>query len=243
VNRKIAIIMLSHAGYTVVTAADGREAIDSIRQADFDLVLMDVQMPVMDGVEATRRIRELAGKAGQLPVIAMTANAMSGARERYLAAGMDDYLTKPFMRDALLAVVARWIGGRATMPSETPAAVAAATAQPIIDEAALTALADSVAAALPGLIDAYLDGAGQMVAGIETATAAADFAAMAKIAHNLIATAGSFGARELQALATRLESASRAGTRSEALALAAEVGPAASRAAAALSGWLAARAA
>jgi HPt (histidine-containing phosphotransfer) domain-containing protein len=82
-----------------------------------------------------------------------------------------------------------------------------------------------------------------MVAGIETATAAADFAAMAKIAHNLIATAGSFGARELQALATRLESASRAGTRSEALALAAEVGPAASRAATALSGWLAARAA
>jgi signal transduction histidine kinase/CheY-like chemotaxis protein/HPt (histidine-containing phosphotransfer) domain-containing protein len=243
VNRKIAMIMLSQAGYAVVTAQDGREVVALLQREDFDLVLMDVQMPVMDGVEATQRIRDFPGKAARLPIIAITAHAMDGARERYLAAGMDDYLAKPFVRDALLAVMARWIGGRAAMPLQQPAAVAPAVAEPVIDEAALTALADSIPAALPGLIDAYLVGSADIVASIEAATSAADFAAMARAAHDLLATAGNFGARELQSLAGRLERASRAGRQSEALALATEVGATASRASTAMSSWLAARAA
>jgi signal transduction histidine kinase/ActR/RegA family two-component response regulator/HPt (histidine-containing phosphotransfer) domain-containing protein len=243
VNRKIATIMLSQAGYTVAVATDGREAVEAVCRNDFDLVLMDVQMPVMDGIEATQRIRQLAGVAARVPIVAMTAHALDDCRERCMAVGMDDYLTKPFARDDLLAVVRRWSGGHPIAKPESPAPVAAVSAAVLIDEVALTALADSVAVALPGLIDAYLVGSAQMVASIETATAGADFTALTKVAHDLIATAGNFGARELQSLATRLERASRAGAEAEALALAAEVGPAASRTATAMSIWLATRAA
>jgi PAS domain S-box-containing protein len=242
VNRKIATILLSQAGYAVVEALDGRAAFEAVRDGDFDLILMDVQMPVMDGIEATQRLRELAGKAGGLPVIAMTAHAMDGARERYLALGMDDYIAKPFARDELLAVVGRWIDGRAAASPEKPA-VAPVVASPVIDEDALDALSDSVAAALPELIEAFLDGATEMVASIEAATGSADFTALARAAHDLVGTAGNFGARELQSLAARLERASREGARTEALALAAEVGETASRTATAMSSWLAARAA
>jgi CheY-like chemotaxis protein len=204
---------------------------------------MDVQMPVMGGIEATQRIRQLAGAAAGVPIVAMTAHAMDDCRERCMAAGMDDYLAKPFARDDLLAIVRRWSGAHPIAKPESPAADVAVPAAVLIDEVALTAFADSVAVALPGLIDAYLVGSAQMAASIETATADADFMALAKAAHDLIATAGNFGARELQSLATRLERASRAGAEAEVLALAAEVGPAASRTAAAMSTWLAARAA
>jgi CheY-like chemotaxis protein len=187
-------------------------------------------------------LRELAGKAGDLPVIAMTAHAMDGARERYLAVGMDDYIAKPFARDELLAVVGRWIDGRAAAAPEKPAVAPVVTA-PVIDENALAALSDSVAAALPELIEAFLDGATEMVASIEAATGNADFAALARAAHDLVGTAGNFGARELQSLAARIERASREGASAEALALAAGVGETASRTATAMSSWLAARAA
>jgi signal transduction histidine kinase/CheY-like chemotaxis protein len=243
VNRKIAIIMLSQAGHTVVAAADGREAIDCLRQAEFDLVLMDVHMPVMGGVDATRRIRALGAKAPRLPIIAMTADAMDGARERYLAAGMDDYLVKPFARDDLLAIVMRWGGGHPATPPKELAAVAAVAAEPVIDEVALTALADSVAAALPDLIDAFLAGSAEMVASIDAAARSANYATLAYAAHDLVGMAGNFGARELQSLATLIERALREGSHFEALALAAEVGATGSRAAAAISSWLAARAA
>jgi PAS domain S-box-containing protein len=243
VNRKIAMILLSQAGYTVVAAADGREAVDLLGREEFALVLMDVQMPVMDGIEATRRVRELAGTAGQLPIVAMTAHAMDGARERYLAAGMDDYLAKPFVRETLLAIVARWIGGRPEVSLDRPATAVVTPREPVLDEVALSALCDSVAAALPGLIDEFLVGSADMAASIAAAASRADFVALARTAHDLVGTAGNFGAREMQLLAARLERAARNGAHAEALALAAEVDPTASRTASALSSWLAARAA
>jgi signal transduction histidine kinase/DNA-binding NarL/FixJ family response regulator len=242
VNRTIATIMLSRAGYTVETAADGREAVDLLSREDFDLVLMDVQMPVMDGVEATRRVRALPGKMAKVPIIALTAHAMEGARESYLAAGMDDYLTKPFVRDALLEIVARWIGGRPAPRVGTLAVACAPPMESVIDEVALDLLANSVAAELPGLIDGFLTCATELAQSIEGATASANFAVLARDAHNLIGTAGNFGARELQSLATRLERAARKGD-PEALVLAGEVGGTASRTSTAMSIWLAARAA
>lgn len=109
-NRAVARRFLELAGMTVRMAVHGREALDRLVMEDFDLVLMDCQMPEMDGFEATRRLRGLeAGTDRHLPVIAMTAHAMAGDRERCLNAGMDDYLTKPISREAMVRVVQRWL--------------------------------------------------------------------------------------------------------------------------------------
>ncbi len=99
--------MLEGTGYAVTTVGNGQEALDHLAAGTFDLVLMDVQMPVMDGVEATRRLRASGGPQARIPVIALTAYAMAGDRERFLAAGMDDYVAKPFQRETLLAAIAR----------------------------------------------------------------------------------------------------------------------------------------
>jgi signal transduction histidine kinase/DNA-binding response OmpR family regulator len=106
VNQQFATILLRRAGCTVTTVENGREALEAVRKGHFDLVLMDVQMPEMDGAAATRAIRALPGPAAKVPIIAMTAHAMTGAREEYLAAGMDDYVSKPIQPATLLAKLA-----------------------------------------------------------------------------------------------------------------------------------------
>lgn len=106
VNQQIARRLLEKRGHTVVLVADGRAAVDRLEHESFDLVLMDVQMPIMDGVEATAAIRARELKTGGwLPIIAMTAHAMKGDREKYLAAGMDGYISKPVQKQALWDVV------------------------------------------------------------------------------------------------------------------------------------------
>jgi CheY-like chemotaxis protein len=108
VNCRIAVLMLEKAGHQIDVVNDGATAVDAVRGKHYDLVLMDVQMPGVDGLEATRRIRDLpAGQAG-VPVIAITANAMTGDDQRCLDAGMDDYVTKPIDRARLLGKVAEW---------------------------------------------------------------------------------------------------------------------------------------
>jgi two-component system sensor histidine kinase/response regulator len=112
INRKVAVRALQNLGLVVEVAENGQTAIAATANGTFDLVLMDCQMPQLDGFEATAtiRAREKAEGAARVPIIAMTALAMRGDRERCLAAGMDDYLPKPFKRDALLAILNRWLG-------------------------------------------------------------------------------------------------------------------------------------
>jgi len=109
VNQRITQRMLEKAGYRVESVSDGLRALDAVTRDHYDLVLMDVQMPEMDGIEATARIRQLETPHGQVPIVAMTANAMLGDRERCLAAGMNDYLSKPARREELERVVRRWL--------------------------------------------------------------------------------------------------------------------------------------
>ena len=109
VNQKVATRMLQRMGCNVSVAANGQEAIAMIADMPFDIVLMDCQMPVMDGFEATREIRSRDASWSRIPIVAMTANAMSGDRERCIAAGMDDYLSKPVRPDGLLEILSRFL--------------------------------------------------------------------------------------------------------------------------------------
>jgi len=118
VNQKLAQLLLKKLGMDVATAADGREGVDAFFREEFDLVLMDWQMPVMDGLEATRLIRARGGgDCADVPIIALTANAMEGDKDRCIRAGMNDYLPKPINGDQLRLVLARWLKpARATRP-------------------------------------------------------------------------------------------------------------------------------
>jgi len=140
VNQKLARLMLTKAGYQVEVANNGRETVGKFTSSpdDFDLIFMDIQMPEMDGMEATSRIRELelkvqsskqkkneesdpsafslqlSARSGHVPIVAMTAHAMKGDREKCLEAGMDDYITKPIKREAVFDVIETWVFNKKT---------------------------------------------------------------------------------------------------------------------------------
>jgi CheY-like chemotaxis protein len=111
VNQEVAMAILELLGLTVELAENGAIAIDKVRHGTYDIVLMDMQMPVMDGLTATRAIRALAGHE-RLPIVAMTANVMSGDREQCLAAGMNDHIAKPIDLRDLSATLLQWLGSR-----------------------------------------------------------------------------------------------------------------------------------
>ena len=109
-NRKVATLLLEKLGYRVETAENGEKAVEVFQERSFDAVIMDLSMPVMDGYEATERIRSLEGDRGHTPIIALTANALDSDRERCYQVGMDDYLTKPVNKKILGSTLSRWIG-------------------------------------------------------------------------------------------------------------------------------------
>ena len=245
-NQELALDLLNQAGIRVVVAQHGREALDILATgALFDGVLMDCQMPVMDGFEATRAIRADA-RLAHLPVLAMTANAMAGDRERVLAAGMDDHISKPIDVDEMFATMARWIkprpGGPAQVPPGAhplPGVPARAQARPV----AAGAPQGGVPRALPGIDTAaglrrtqnnsvlYLRLLQQFAAGHQdfgssflAALEAGNMTLAARLAHTLRGTAGTIGANAVWGAATTLEQAcDDKHSRAQVLALAAAV--------------------
>ena len=208
INQEVARTVLELAGHRVEIAGDGAEAVQKWTRGRFDCVLMDCQMPVMDGYEATRQIRAREAERGgtRVRIIALTASAMAGDRERCLEAGMDDFLLKPFELAALLSIVARNAAQLAPRPE--PAAGAAS-----FDPAALAGLlkldrdAPGFLAKLFGL---FLEGAPghiSQVAGVSDDTAVD----AERAAHTLKSTSARFGAHALASLAEQAEIAVRAG--------------------------------
>jgi CheY-like chemotaxis protein len=112
--------LLGKLGYSVDLAQNGAEAVHMIQQSDYDIVLMDCQMPVMDGFEAARAIRSLNSAVSRIPIIAVTANALPGEREKCLAAGMDDYVPKPVSKHALDQALARWLPVQEPLTESAP---------------------------------------------------------------------------------------------------------------------------
>ena len=122
-NQKLVLAILGECGHAVEIAPNGREAVDLFQQQDFDLVLMDVQMPIVDGFQTTAAIRALSDPAkARVPIVAMTAHAMAGDRQRCLAAGMDAYLTKPIASQELIETVERLANGAESPPAVAPPA-------------------------------------------------------------------------------------------------------------------------
>ncbi|MDE1150441.1 MAG: ATP-binding protein [Azospirillaceae bacterium] len=220
VNQTVAKTMLERLGYAVSIAGDAQSALEQYEQGDFRIVLMDIQMPGMDGVQAAGRMREIQAARGRprTPIIAMTANAMAGMREEYLATGMDDYVAKPFALAVLADTVARWTTtGTAAAPSPpspvmaAPKAVVAAE-PPVLDPAPLRQLGELLDTdTLADLVMASVAECEARVAALETLATTTDADAIAKSAHTLIATAGDIGLRQMQAQAGRLQTAARAG--------------------------------
>jgi CheY-like chemotaxis protein/HPt (histidine-containing phosphotransfer) domain-containing protein len=189
-------------------AVDGAQALELVQGEPFDLVLMDVQMPVMDGVEATRRIRRLPPPLGQIPIVGLTANVMARERERYLSAGMDDCLAKPIDWDILNAAIARFAGAvPAKLPPRDPSG---APAQVLIDERALDALRQMAdESELAQLIAAGLQGADTACSAMAKEGASAD--TLRHHAHKVKGSAGTLGLARISALAAEIEDAAGRG--------------------------------
>lgn len=226
-NRLVTLAMLGTGNYTVDSAASGVEALEALKDVHYDLVLMDVSMPNMDGFEATRAIRATDGPMSRVPIVAMTAHAMVGDRERCLAAGMDDYLPKPVSRADLLAKVEHFVAhGR------NPESVAGGPeADRVIDERTLEALtADTNPDTLRGLVETMLPEMNKRLDTIEAGCMNRDDTAVAHGAHSLKSIAATFGARAVERLAQAIEDLARSGSLGEAADMVAPLRAAAARA-------------
>ena len=216
VNQKVALQMLERQGYRADVAGNGREVLEALGRQTYDVVLLDVQMPEMDGLEAARRIRVQWNPGPRL--IAMTANALQGDRETCLAAGMDDYLSKPVSQVELAAALRRcWPKGSLAPQAEPPKREAMPTQQALGDD--LAVLASEPLAQLRRFEDAnnptlvadiireFLREAPLRLASMEAALGQNDRESLEFLAHNLKGSAGMIGGRRLQASCSTLEQA------------------------------------
>ena len=222
VNQQVARKLLSVFGIEAELAVNGEEALTYIRTEHFDAVFMDCQMPVMDGYEATRAIREWEQKhGGHTTIIAMTANAMAGDRERCLAAGMDDYIAKPIKRDVLAAALTKWLTPIADAETIHASALDGSTtpidpAQAVLDTDALVQLRELMEAEFSEIIETYLVDTPKQLASMADALSRADAATLSRGAHSLKSSSRSVGARLVADRAARLEATVLLGSSSEA---------------------------
>jgi PAS domain S-box-containing protein len=215
INIELVTLILEGAGYEVDLALDGVEAVRAAADGNFDLILMDMQMPDLDGPSATRRIRATE-KGRQIPIIAMTANAMKEDRERCLNAGMTDYITKPFELRRLLDAVAQGISNAERSNLAATNGAAWVDALPIIDGDAVTMLRSFLPEAkFKSLLGRYLKETEAQGPLLEQLAFAESVDEIGREAHKIISSAGTFGARRVQHLAQRLQTACRTDQRSE----------------------------
>jgi CheY-like chemotaxis protein len=189
---------------------NGREAVAAVERASYDVVLMDIQMPEMDGFEATHAIRAMP-QGRDLPIIALTAHALSGERERCLAHGMTDYLAKPFRGHELFALIEGRAGARAVPPIRA-APAAPALPDPVDLEGFKTSMREAGAGkAIDSILDTFLSQVPGRLATLEAAAESGDADAISRAAHVLRGAAGTIGARDLAGLLQHVEAAAHSG--------------------------------
>jgi signal transduction histidine kinase/ligand-binding sensor domain-containing protein/CheY-like chemotaxis protein len=215
-NREVAIGILTSLGLEVETAHHGQQALDIIQTRSFDAILMDCEMPVMDGFSATRALRAREQAGTHVPIIALTADVTSTGRAACLAAGMDDHLSKPFRREALHGILARWLGrqGLESAPASTAALEASGPANaPLLDAATLDALRALPRSGAKDMLthigELYLLDSRRLIATIEQALQSANAAELARAAHAWRSYNGNVGANALAQLCRELEEAAR----------------------------------
>jgi len=204
VNQKLAQRLLEQMGYRADVAANGLEAIAAIERQPYDVVLMDVQMPEMDGLEASREITRRWPREGRPRIVAMTANAMQGDRELCLAAGMDDYVSKPIRVEELIAALDR------TAPHSPEPARTEPT--DVLDTSAVERLRATMGQGFEELLSTFLEDSRELVDTIRRALGRKDTDAFRRAAHSLKSNAASFGATTLSSLAKELETLARSGS-------------------------------
>jgi TMAO reductase system sensor TorS len=223
VNREVAVGMLESLGCETDTAENGWLALKAMNTATYDAVLMDCQMPVMDGLAATAEIRrrEQTSGAARVPIIALTANAMDGDRERSLDAGMDDFLSKPFTQQQLATQLRRWLALR-TLPE---AGRRDLSRIPLIDAGVLRNIAALARPALlNSMIDLYLQHSPDLVAAIETAAANMQPEALSQAVHTLKSSTANLGGTRLAMAARECEVLVREGGITQAAPIVSRIG-------------------
>jgi signal transduction histidine kinase/ActR/RegA family two-component response regulator/HPt (histidine-containing phosphotransfer) domain-containing protein len=238
INQRFMVALLGKDGHSVTVVENGHQAVAAVRDGDYDIVLMDIQMPELDGVRATRQIRSLPSPKRAVRIIALTAHAISGAKEEYLAAGMDDFVSKPVDTALLLGKLT----GVPVSAGLVKPLQEAAGASPVFDLGRLETVAGFLR---PGqqreLAELYLDHSAECVSRITALAAEGDYGAIGGEAHQLAGSAGNYGAMETCRLAQSLEAASKVGDEAGCERLALLLPSATDRAAIRLQAWLADR--
>jgi two-component system sensor histidine kinase/response regulator len=209
INRKLVVTLLARAGYAVETVENGAQAVDALKKGRYSLVLMDVQMPEMDGFEATKVIRAQEGEQTRIPIIAMTAHAMKGDRERCLTAGMDDYLSKPLQTKDLFKVIERWTHlprphaefGQTTVSVE---ARADKEPPPLNRQKALPYFGGDEQL-YDQMLSEFVAHLGEEIDKLKAALESDDVPTFTRLAHTLKGLAATFGAERLSQAAQQLE--------------------------------------
>jgi len=242
VNQRVATAILAKAGHRVEVVEDGAQAVAAAEAGGYDVVLMDMQMPGLDGVQATARIRASTSEARTVPILALTAHAMAGARDECLRAGMNDYVSKPFDPALLVARVealgASALGAGLEMESAPSVDDVASTAD-AFDPSKLETLRSVMSSGdFAALLASSIASLEARVAGVMTLIQAGQLSEAAHEAHDIIAIAGNFGGRRLSGMAARLQSACRSEQGSAALSASREMEAAYADFAPALRGYL-----
>ncbi|HEY8132629.1 MAG TPA: PAS domain S-box protein [Thermoanaerobaculia bacterium] len=196
VNQKVAFGQLRHLGYEAEVVGSGAEAIDAIRRRSYDLILLDCQMPDIDGYDVARSIRRMASATRRVPIVAMTAHAMEGEREKCLAAGMDDYLAKPVSTQRLSTVLVRWLGTR----------------EEVVDTekiAGLQQLARANPSFMRDIAGLFREDALVRIHELRDSASRADAETLARAAHSLKSSSGNIGAARMYSLCATIESSAR----------------------------------
>ncbi len=221
VNVDVLVAMLEDLGVAVDLAMNGREAVDRLAGSRYDLVFMDCQMPVMDGYEATARIREMEAASGtHVPIVALTANALKGDREKALDAGMDDYLAKPFSQEELARMILAWAVPEVEEerqqrrqpgpgPEPAPPEPDASTGKPHLDERMLASYRNIGGDLLETIIRGFLDNVDQWIDELDAALRQGEAPDVLRLAHKFKSSSGQAAAARLAAILAVIEEEAR----------------------------------